>query len=464
MQGAKQTILLESVHRLLRRGAALRVQHLLEKTRPVDIAHLFPACTPRERQQVFELLKSPQVQAQVLAEAERGYVPELFAGLTVTKVVEILKGLGTDDVADILRALPEDQSEPILRAMHDKESYPVEEILGYGPETAGGIMSADYFALNRDITIADAIRTLQEKGEEVEMAFYVYVINEHSHLVGVLSLRQLVTTRPDRKLIDVMEPDVISVRTEADQEEVAALVARYNWLAVPVVDESNKLRGIVTVDDIIDVIKDEATEDILKLAGAGQEVAPEAPAREHLKMRYPWLISSCISGFIAAILLDNLIGTVGAFLGAFVPMVTGMSGNVGVQSSTVIVRGLATGQVDSSRALSVVRRELLIGLIMGACYGLIVGCVAALYSVWHGAAVDGIHILWFGVSVSLALLFGMLIAASMGTMVPIALSKFGFDPAVATGPFVTSSLDVLGNLSFFAVAYLLARAFGIALP
>ncbi|MBT9559241.1 MAG: magnesium transporter [Myxococcales bacterium] len=461
MLGTKQALLTESVQRLLRRGAAPKVQHLLEKTRTEDIAHIMSSLTVRERRQVFDLLKTTEAQAHVLAETERSYAGELLEPLALARVVEILKELESDDVADILRALPDDRSEPILQAMHAQESGSVEEILGYAPETAGSIMSADYFALNRDMTVQAAIATLQEIGEDVGLAFYVYIINEHGHLVGVISLRQLVTSRPEKRLSEVMEPDVVAVKTEADQEEVAGIVARYNWLAVPVVDENNKLRGIITVDDIIDVIKDEATEDILKLAGAGEELAPEAPASEHLRMRYPWLITSCISGFAASAILEPLIGSLGPFLGSFAPIVMGMAGNVGIQSSTVVVRGLATGQVDAGRSTAVIRREILVGLVLGAGYGSLVGVAVALWS-WFGSHAANFGVIaFFGTSVGLALAGAMLIAATAGSVIPIVVSRFGVDPAVATGPFVTSSIDVIGLLSFFGIATALATLFGI---
>ncbi len=461
MAATRQGLLLESIQRLLRRGATARVQHLLEKTRTEDIAHLLPGLTVRDRRSVFDLLPSAETQALVLAEADRSFTQELIEPLPLQRIVEVLRALDTDDVADILRALPDEKAEPLLAALHAQESGLVEEILGYGPETAGGIMSADYFALNRDTTVTDAIRTLQERGEELDMAFYIYVINEHGHLVGVVSLRQLVTSKPDRRLSEVMEPEVISVTTDADQEDVASIVARYNFLAVPVVDENNRLRGIVTVDDIIDVIKDEATEDILKLAGAGEQLAPEAPARDHLRMRYPWLIASCISGFLAAFILEPFIGALGAFLGSFVPIVAGMAGNVGIQSSTIIVRGLATGAVDTTRSGAVVRREVLVGLALGVGYGLIVGTGAALVAWLQSDGRPPLEIVYAGLAVGLSLTASMLIAATVGAVIPLACFRFGLDPAVATGPFVTSSLDVIGLLSYFGIAVALAMALGL---
>jgi len=259
-------------------------------------------------------------------------------------------------------------------------------------------------------------------------------------------------------LNDIAEHDTISVPVTADQEEVAQLVARYNFLAVPVVDESNKLLGIVTVDDIIDVLYEEATEDILKLAGAGSELPTNAPMLEHFNMRYPWLLASCMGGFLAAFIMDPFIGEMGAFLALFVPVVMGMAGNVGIQSSTIVVRGLATGHIELGQVRDVIQREVGLGALLGIGYGIVVGFGSALYY-WISSDVFVINnMLFYGLAVGLALCSAMLIAATLGTLIPLAMHRVGIDPAVATGPFVTTALDVLGLLSYFLIAWVLKLA------
>lgn len=437
----------------------MRVTGLLKKTRPEDIAYILPLLIPRERRQCFDLLAEPDLQAEVLAEVDDALYPEILDPMPVGKVVEILHQVPADDVADILGCLEDERAAAILEAMRDQASVEVEDLMGYDPDSAGGIMSPDFFALHRDTTVGDAISALQQRDEAVEMAFYVYVINENGQLVGVVSLRQLVMSQPDNVLSEIMEPDVITVPVHEDQEEVAQITARYNFLAVPVVDEANKLLGIVTVDDIIDVLYEEATEDILKLAGAGSELAPSAPLSEHVRMRYPWLVASCIGGFLAAIIMDPFVDTLGQFLVFFVPIVMGMAGNVGIQSSTIVVRGLATGQIDVSQTGTIIRREILMGFILGGGYGVVVGLAAALYSYISGDGVTASHILFYGLSVGFALSVAILIAASLGTAIPIGLNRIGVDPAVATGPFVTTALDVLGILAYFGIAVVLAGVF-----
>ena len=462
--GSKKSLLLESVQRLLRRGANRRAKALLARTRPEDIATIFHPLVPRERRLVFDMLEGTQIQALVLAEMDEGLIPHILDPMPLDKVVTILQEVPADDVADILGCLDEQRAAAILAKMKDADSDPVEDLMGYDPETAGGIMSPDFFSLPPESTVGEAISALQKQHEDIEMAFYIYVANEHDHLVGVVSLRQLVMTKPEVPLTEIMDAEVVSVPVDADQEEVAEVVGRYNFLAVPVVDDLNKLVGIVTVDDIIDVLHDEATEDILKLAGAGQELALGAPVREHLRMRYPWLVASCVGGFIAALVLDPFITHLGPFLALFVPIVIGMAGNVGIQSSTIVVRGLATGTIDIGQTAQVIRREVAVGLLLGAGYGAAVGVLAASYSWINGTSPDFTSIIFYGLAVGLALSVAILIAATVGTIMPIALNRMKFDPAVATGPFVTTSLDVLGLLAYFTIAIILARVFHIPPP
>ena len=462
MLGSRQSLLVESTQRLLRRGAPGNVRRLLSKTRSEDIAHMFPQLMGRERVQIFELIEELERRAEVLAEVEEDFVPEILDALELDDVVNVLSEMGSDDAADILALLDDERSAQILERMQGEDALEVEGLMGYDPESAGGIMSAEFFSLGRDTCVKDAIAALQREDAEIEMAFYVYVVNEHGHLVGVVSLRQLVMSRPDRPLSDIMEPDVITVPVHADQEEVARIVARYNFVAVPVVDNSGKIMGIVTVDDIIDVLYDEAAEDLLKLAGAGQELGPQAGVTDHLKMRYPWLIATCFGGMMAAVILDPFMETLGTFLGLFVPVVIGMAGNVGIQSSTVVVRGLATGHVDPNQATDVIKREIFVGFLLGLGYGVVVGLAAALYGHLSGEGSDLAAIAYFGLSVGLALAMAMLLASTLGTAIPVVLSRLGVDPAVATGPFVTTALDVLGLLAYFGIALGLAQLFGQA--
>jgi magnesium transporter len=282
------------------------------------------------------------------------------------------------------------------------------------------------------------------------MVFYVYVINDQQQLVGVLSLRQLLTVTPDTPLRDIMTTEVISVGTGMDQEEVAQQVARYNLLAVPVVDDNNRLVGIVTVDDVIDVLREEATEDIYKMAGTSEEELLYGDRSLKIaRLRLPWLITSLFGGVATGYLMWLFKATIEQIIAlvTFVPVITGMGGNVGGQSSTIVVRGFATGRIDFSTLRQVFFKELRVGLIMGLVCGVVVGLVALM---WH-------HNPYLGVVVGLAMIAAMVVAASMGVLAPSFFKKIGIDPAIASSPFVQTANDISGILIYFGTATLFLR-------
>jgi len=270
-----------------------------------------------------------------------------------------------------------------------------------------------------------------------------------------LSLRDLITSRPQKKLSDMMITRVHSVNPLTDQEEVAQIVSRYNILAVPVVDESNKLMGIITVDDVIDVIREEATEDFLQMAGAGRDrdILMKS-AFSNAKTRVPWLFASWIGGMLVASIITTYEETLGQVfaLMAFLPIIIGMAGNVGTQTSTIIVRGIATGRVSTANALKLVFKELRVGFLLGALYGLLLGGSGYLLSLGGFMEIGAMTSIELGITVGLGIVLSMATAALVGALVPVLLHRINLDPAVATGPFVTTSVDILGVVVYFIVA------------
>jgi len=305
-------------------------------------------------------------------------------------------------------------------------------------------MVPEFIALRQNITAREAIESLQKEHLDVEMPFYLYVVDEYGKLVGVSSLRQLVVVPSNTQLKDFMTTAVISVHTGMDQEEVARIVARYDFLAVPVVDEANRLVGIVTVDDVIDIMRKEATEDILKMAGAGEEFVETKSVLRSTRIRLPWLFASCLGGIVAFYIIGRFEGSLSkfAYLAAFIPVIMGMGGNIGTQSSTIVVRGLATGRLNIRDIWKVVLKELSIGLILGAVYGILIGAVAHMrYS-----------ILALAFSVGIAVISSMSVAALVGSLVPMCFARVNIDPAVATGPFVTTAIDIISVFFYFQIA------------
>jgi magnesium transporter len=441
-------VLLESLRKLLRRNAFERVEKVLGKTRCEDVASIMRYLDAQQRQQVFDLLANDEARAEALAELDEHIFLEIVEKRPVDQMVKIIQYMSVDDQANLLSELPEDLKESLLKALRPQDAKELEELLHYERDSAGGIMSTDFFALTEETTCAQAIDALQ-KQEDVEMAFYIYVVNHSMHLSGVVSLRTLVTNPPDTRLSEIKISEVISTRVNHDQEDVAQLVARYNLLAIPVVDDHNILVGIVTIDDVIDVIREEATEDILKMAGADESAFEDTSVLSNFATRAPWLFATWLGGLMASILIgvfeEQLTKQVA--LAAFIPIVLGMGGNVGAQTATIMVRGLATGRVEYGLGLKYLIRETGIGALLGVFYGILL----ALYAVTRYINED-ISPIPLAFTVGISILASMLMAAVVGASTPLFFHRLKIDPAVATGPLVTTTVDVLGILVYFMVA------------
>ncbi len=442
----KLQILLGTVQKLIRRGAYPNLTKVLVKSHPADIAHLFRYLDLKEQRILFNLIGDAERSAEVLSELDHSTGAQLLEQIEKETITEILQEMPYDDAVDIIRNMPEELAEEILQIMEDEHSEEIEELLKYGEETAGGIMATEIFSLREEITVREAISALQE-ATDVEMVFYLYVTDDHNHLVGVLSLRQLLTVPPHTRLKDIMAVDVFSVRTDTDQEEVARVVEKYNILAVPVVDEGNKLMGIITVDDVIDVMRQEATEDIYKMAGSSdEELLYGNKSLKIARLRLPWLITNLFGGVITGYLMWVFKVTLKEVIAliSFIPVITGMGGNVGGQSATIVVRGFATGRIELSTLRQVFLKELRVGVIMGLVCGVTIGLVAYF---WH-------HNVYLGLVVGLAMVTAMTVAATMGVLAPTFFKRIGVDPAIASTPFVQTANDITGILIYFGTATL----------
>ncbi len=442
-------LLRESLQKLLRRGAHAHVQRLLRRARPADVAVVMRSLDERHHARVFDLLPDDEIRAEMLSELDGHLRVPLLVERPLPEVARLIGEMSSDDQADLLADLPNELRQQLIDALMPDEAEEVEDLLGYDEETAGGIMSPDFFALPETTTATEAIKALQAADEDdIEMAFYIYVVNEPGHLVGVVSLRALVINRADKPLSELMVSDVISVKVDTDQEDVAKLAARYNLLAVPVVDAGNHLVGIVTIDDVIDVIREEATEDILKMAGADETAFEGYSVIKNVRTRGPWLFATWMGGLLGSVLIGvfqpQLESQVA--LAAFIPIVLGMGGNVGTQTATIMVRGLATGKVSQDLGLRYLMRETGVGLMLGIGYGTMLAIYAVL------AYADTGQTLSLALTVGLSILASMTVAATVGSSTPLLFERLNIDPAVATGPVVTTTVDVLGILVYFSVA------------
>jgi len=446
MIGTEGKVLLDTLRRLHRKKAVENCIKLIKKTHPADLAWVFRYLTEPEQKDIFQIIAQTESVADFLSELDESIMVDLVDGFSPRFLAKVVGNMASDDAADLLEALPDETAVEIQTHMDAADRHEVEELLKYHPETAGGLMSPDFMYLDEDLTVEEAIKKVQKRSEDKEMVFYLYITHGDGQLTGVLSLRELILQPMHRQLKNIMNTRVISVTTDTDQEEVAHVVSQYNLLAVPVVDSTFQLVGIITVDDVIDVIRKEATEDFLQMAGAGkdQEILLKSTFQNALT-RAPWLAASLIGGIAAIYIISAFEGELmkTLALASFIPVVIGMGGNIATQSSTIIVRGIATGRINMEEFFRVIFKELKVGIILGSLYGLLLGIMA-----WVGFAEPA----QLGLVVGISVFFVMVMAATVGTMVPLILKRLDVDAAVATGPFVTTSIDIIGVYMFFLVA------------
>ncbi len=438
-------VVFDSVKRLQRIGATANLLNLLQKQHPADLAEVFVELPDRDRRSAFDTLlrQNSRLAIEALCELE----PEVGAPLLVDhpaeQLAQMFQEVPSDDAAAVIGYLPDELSASVLELMRRKDSDEVQHLLDYADQTAGRIMNPNVFALSEDVTAGEAIEALQTS-RDVEMVFYLYVVDERRHLVGVLSLRRLLLVSPETPLKRIMTTDLMSARVETDQEEVAQLVASYNLLAIPVVDDENKLVGIITVDDVIDVIKDEATEDIYRMAGVSSDEHVFTPAREALRKRLPWLGVNLVTAILAALVVRLFQSTIDQVvaLAAFMTIVASMGGNAATQTLTVIVRGIALGDLTWSNSRQVLLKEAAVGIGNGVILGL-AGAGVAWWVVGNP---------YFGGILALAMVINLLIAAVAATLIPFGLRAMKVDPALASSVFITTLTDMFGFFAFLGLA------------
>ena len=439
-------ILKDTFSRLLRRKAKTNLKKLIYKTHPADLAIIFRYFTTEEQKQVFKLVEKNNHTIKFLIELDDTLIKKILKLENTNRIANLIKNASTNDQSYILNILEIEKAKSVIDLLKTEEQKEIEELMSYPEDSAGSLMTTDVFTLHKETLCKTALKTLQDQ-KDAEMVFYLYITDDKNCLVGIASLRALTTTTPETPLKDIMVRQVHSVRPETDQEEAAQIVAQYNYLAVPVIDTQNHLLGIVTVDNVVDVIRQEATEDFLQMAGAGKdrEILLKS-IWENAKARFPWLFASWIGGIIAATIIESfeyMLKNIIA-LAAFIPVIIGMGGNIGTQSSTIIVRGIATGRIEFGNELKILIKEIQVGIILGGLYGLMLGFFAKFKFINADP--------FLGIVVGLSICCSMILAAAVGAFTPLILRKLDIDPAIATGPFVTTSIDILGVLLYFIIA------------
>ena len=434
--------LIEDVKVLIGQKNIDALANLIAQMRAADLADLIMYLDPSERLYIIQMME-PEGAGEVLIELEQPVQVRILKDLDNQSLSQIVEELDSDDAADLVGDLPAERAREVIEAVDDQVSEELGKLLPYADDTAGGIMALEFLSVKADVTVQDAIESIREKGKEIENLYSIWVTDDYNRLVGVISLKDLVLGKPETQISKIMNPEVISVNAKTDQEEVARLVMRYDLVNIPVVDDYNRLVGRITHDDIMDVIEEEADEDISLMAGVFDQEITEESAVRISRARLPWLVAALFGGLCAAVVIHRFAATLEQMiaLSFFFPVVMAMGGNTGIQASSLVVRGLATGDITfvniGKRLWMELRVALLNGLICGVILGVVVGF-------WLGD-------FRLGAMVALALVFIVLISGIIGSAVPLVLHRLNVDPALASGPFVTTSNDIIGLLIYLAI-------------
>lgn len=418
----------------------------LQEQHPKDIAEYIAELDDREMQAALIKVLEPEDAATVLFEMDdQELLTDVLLELPRALASAIVNEIPNDEAADMLEDMDESDRSRILSLFEEEDADDIADLLTYDSDTAGGLMTTEFVVVPVFVKAEKAIEIIRLYAPDAETIYYVYVIDGLNHLVGILSLRELIIAGPETLIGDIMIQNVTSCNVRDDQEEVADLMTKYDLLALPVVDDEDHILGIITVDDIVDVIQDEASEDIYRMAGTTEaELDEDASVVTAFLSRLPWLLITICGGFCSGAVLDHFEMTLSqvAALIIFIPMMTGIAGNVGTQSCTVTVRGIAMGTITKKLALTTILREGLLGFALGSTIG---GIVCLVSSFWQ-------HSMALGITVGLTILLNNFMAALLGTVVPLALDRFHIDPAVASSAFITTTSDIVGLINYSVIA------------
>ncbi|GGB40315.1 magnesium transporter MgtE [Lentibacillus populi] len=410
---------------------------------PYDQGKFFMDQPKELRMQIYTYL-SPEETAEIMENIELEDTEAFFSEMDPRFAAMVFADMATDDAVDILNELEKDKVASFLTIMDQEAAGEIKQLLHYEEKTAGSIMTTEFIALYKTQTTKEAMLDLKKEAPDAETIYYLYVVDEDKRLVGVLSLRDLIIADEDTLIGEVMSEKVVSVSVALDQEEVAQMIRDYDFLAVPVVDFQQHLLGIITVDDILDVMDEEASDDYSKLAGVSDVDRPTESAIHSAKKRLPWLIILLFLGMLTASLIGRFEDTLSkvTILAAFIPVIAGMSGNTGTQALAVAVRGIATGEYGQSGKLKLIMREASTGLITGSCCGVVITIVIYL---WKGD-------IFLGLLVGISILATLTVATIAGALIPMVMDRLKIDPAVASGPFITTINDLISILIYFGLA------------
>lgn len=421
-----------------------RFCHEFLELHPMDQKELFKLMSEEKRKRVYMYLTPAQF-AEVFKGLALQEQKKVFSELEDQYGLDMLNELPADEVTDFFSEIPDHIASYLLGKMNKTEADNIKQLLSYNEDTAGALMTTEYVIIHPTQTVEQVLELLRKEGKEAETIYYLYVVNEVMKLIGVVSLRELITSPLNENVENIMKEQLIMVSPYTDQEEVSDLIKKYDLLAVPVVNQEGNVVGIVTVDDVMDVLEEEATEDIADLAAVKGGLDLEASSIVATKMRLPWLILLLFIGMLTAGLISSFETTLAevTILAIFIPLIADMAGNVGTQSLAVVVRGLTLNKFDRRGIIRLLKKEMLTGLMMGTVCGAIVSIIALIIP--QGSIV-------FGFIIGTSLFVTIVFSTVTGTMIPLIVNRLNIDPAVASGPFITTLNDIIGLFTYFSIA------------
>ncbi len=428
---------LEKIEELLE-GSEQELRLFLDELHPSEIAKILELLKDKKREILISLLPI-EIASEAISEMDPESHPEkLLASLNTDLVTNIVEELSYDDATDIVSQLSEEKREEILENIDEEDATEIRKLLTYSEDSAGGLMSTEFIKINLAQNKRQALEEVANQSEEIENFYAIYVIDNQDRLVGTLSLKNLIKAKPSVQIEALLDEDLVYVNAETDQEEVAQLLSQYNLPGIPVVDKEMKLLGVISFDDVIDVLEEETTEDILKIANVSDEEELSGNWKDAIKSRVPWLMINTITAFIASSVVYFFQPTIQkiTLLATFMPIIAGLGGNAGTQALAVTIRRISLNTLPDSKVLETIKKEVLVGMINGLVFGSVVSLVAVFNN----------HSPVLGIVVFLAMFGNLVIAGITGASVPIILEKLGFDPAVASSIILTAFTDTLGFL------------------
>lgn len=434
---------LGQLKKLIRLNREFDIIDLFSELHPADIADLIDNLGEQEKIHLFSLLDVEKA-SDVIPELSDASREQILEEISDKKLTEIIDEMDSDDAADVIAELPEDQARAVLDGIEPEESRDLKNLLKYEEDTAGGIMQSELVSVSSDSTINSALNAVVQASDEIENVYNVFVVDGDNVLIGAIPLQKLITSRRTSPAIEAIDKTIPSVQTDVDQEEVARMFEKYDLVSLPVVDSGNHLLGRITVDDIVDVMEEETSEDIYRIAGLDEDDNVFNDPMESVKKRLPWLYFNLLTALVSALVIGFFEDTIRVViaLAVFMPVVAAIGGNAGSQTLTLIVRGMALGEVTFENSRKALYKQIVVGTINGLAVGVVIGIIAYL---WKGMPV-------LGVVLGLAMIINVFVGTLIGTLIPLSLKWMKADPALGSHIFVTAFTDAFGFLSFLGLA------------